>query len=120
MVEMRNPLVLAPEARYASLFDSNAQPNDLSDLNEDDQPEQEDREYVNELANEDRVKDPYEVLKVSADAPVAEIKNAYREAIKRCHPDTVADRSDLIKEAAGYEARLLNEAYDTIRKQRGF
>jgi DnaJ domain len=64
--------------------------------------------------------DPYQVLNVSSGASAEDIKNAYRAAIKRCHPDTVADRSDRIKEAALEEAQLINDAYNRIRSERGF
>ncbi len=64
--------------------------------------------------------DPYQVLNVSSGASAEDIRNAYRAAIKRCHPDTVADRSDRIKEAALEEAQLINDAYNRIRSERGF
>jgi hypothetical protein len=64
--------------------------------------------------------DPYQVLNVSPGASAEEIRNAYRAAIKRCHPDTVADRSDRIKEAALEEAQLINDAYNRIRSERRF
>lgn len=65
-------------------------------------------------------KDPYNILNVLPNASVQEIKNAYRSAMKRCHPDTVADRSDRIKATALEEARLINEAYESIRSARKF
>jgi hypothetical protein len=72
----------------------------------------------NDYVESDR--DPYQVLNVSSGASAEEIRNAYRAAIKRCHPDTVADRSDRIKEAALEEAQLINDAYNRIRSERGF
>jgi DnaJ-class molecular chaperone len=72
-------------------------------------------------ASESRdIRNPYEVLKVSQEASISDIKSAYRDAIKRCHPDTVADRSDSIREAAEAEAQLINSAYEMIRNARGF
>lgn len=65
-------------------------------------------------------KDPYEVLNISREASVPDIKAAYRNAIRRCHPDTVADRSDYIRGAAEIEARLINNAYESIRAERSF
>lgn len=66
------------------------------------------------------VDDPYEVLNVSPEATMAEIKAAYRLAIVKCHPDTVADRSKSIREAAEAEAQRVNAAYDAIRNEQGF
>lgn len=75
------------------------------------------RDDRSDYAEQDR--DPYQVLNVSSGASAEEIRNAYRVAIKRCHPDTVADRSDRIREAALEEAQLINDAYNRIRSERG-
>jgi hypothetical protein len=64
--------------------------------------------------------DPYKVLGVDRNASTQEIKNAYRDAIKRCHPDTVADRSDSIRDAAEAETQQINNAYAMIRNEREF
>lgn len=64
--------------------------------------------------------DPYQVLNVSHNASIPEIKAAYRLAIGKCHPDTVANRSRSIRDAAETEAQLVNAAYDSIRIERGF
>lgn len=64
--------------------------------------------------------DPYSILNVSPQATIPEIKAAYRLAIVKCHPDTVADRSKSIREAAETEAQRINAAYDAIRKEHGF
>jgi curved DNA-binding protein CbpA len=66
------------------------------------------------------VGNPYEVLNISRQASTADIKDAYRRAMKRCHPDTVADRSQSIRDAAEAEAQRLNAAYDLVRNERGF
>ncbi|MBR1248941.1 J domain-containing protein [Bradyrhizobium sp. AUGA SZCCT0169] len=66
------------------------------------------------------IPDPYEILNVSREASIEELKNAYRDAIKRCHPDTVADRSKIIRDAAEAEAQQINSAYEIIRNERGF
>ncbi|WP_109141943.1 J domain-containing protein [Bradyrhizobium sp. SUTN9-2] len=64
--------------------------------------------------------DPYLILNVSPQATIPEIKAAYRLAIVKCHPDTVADRSKSIREAAEAEAQRVNAAYDVIRNEQGF
>lgn len=68
----------------------------------------------------EEIDDPYLVLNVSPQAPIPEIKAAYRLAIVKCHPDTVADRSKSIREAAEAEAQRVNAAYDAIRNEQGF
>jgi hypothetical protein len=49
-----------------------------------------------------------------------EITAAHRIAIRKCHPDTVADRSEVIRRAAATEAEQINVAYDRARAARGF
>jgi hypothetical protein len=66
------------------------------------------------------IPDPYAILNVSREASTEDLKSAYRDAIKRCHPDTVADRSKAIRDAAAAEALQLNTAYEMIRNERGF
>lgn len=68
----------------------------------------------------EEIDDPYLILNVSPQATIAEIKAAYRLAIVKCHPDTVADRSNSIREAAEAEAQRVNAAYDAIRNEQGF
>lgn len=68
----------------------------------------------------EEIDDPYLILNVSPQATIPEIKAAYRLAIVKCHPDTVADRSKSIREAAEAEAQRVNAAYDAIRNEQGF
>lgn len=60
--------------------------------------------------------DPYKVLGVSRDATDEEIKKAYHELVKKYHPDNYTDNplADLVEE----KMKEINEAYDTIQKQR--
>jgi molecular chaperone DnaJ len=59
---------------------------------------------------------PYEVLGVSPNASEEEIKNAYRELVKKYHPDKYVDNplADLAEE----KLREVNEAYDEIMNNR--
>ena len=62
------------------------------------------------------MKDPYKVLGVSPTATDDEIKKAYRELARKYHPDNYVDSplSDLAEE----KMKEINEAYDTIQKDR--
>ncbi len=63
------------------------------------------------------MKDPYSVLGVSRDATDEEIKAAYRELARKYHPDNYQDDNPL-KELAKEKMQEINEAYDTVQKQR--
>lgn len=62
--------------------------------------------------------DPYAVLGVTADAPMAEIDAAYRRKMSDYHPDKVANAAAEIKALAETRAREINAAYEAIRKRR--
>ena len=59
---------------------------------------------------------PYEVLGVSENASDEEIKKAYRKLAKQYHPDNYVDNP--LKDLASEKMKSINEAYDTIQKQR--
>ena len=60
--------------------------------------------------------DPYKVLGVAPDATDEQIKLAYRDLARKYHPDNYANNplADLAQE----KMKQINEAYDTITKQR--
>ena len=63
----------------------------------------------------------YAVLGLTESASEAEIKKAYRRLILEYHPDTVAAKgmADEFKEYATKRFREIQEAYETISKERG-
>lgn len=64
------------------------------------------------------MENPYEVLGIREGASEEEIKAAYRELVKKYHPDRYQDNplSDLAEE----KLREVNEAYDYLMKNAGF
>ncbi len=59
---------------------------------------------------------PYEVLGVSENADEETIKRAYRDLVKKYHPDNYKDNP--LANLANEKLQQVNEAYDIITKQR--
>jgi curved DNA-binding protein CbpA len=60
---------------------------------------------------------PYEVLGVSPSATKAEVKRAFREQVKTCHPDLLEkNASESTKRALEAKFKVLNGAYSAITK----
>lgn len=67
-----------------------------------------------------QVDSAYKILGIDANATDDEVKKAYREMAKKYHPDKVAYLGDDVRKSAEQKLQEVNEAYDKIRKQRGF
>ena len=65
-------------------------------------------------------KDYYKILGVKKNASSTEIKKAYRKLAMKYHPDKVNDLGEEVKKSATEKFRSINEAYESLKKQRGF
>ncbi len=69
-----------------------------------------------------RMGDPsaaYDVLEIPPDVPDDEVKKAYRRMAVKYHPDKVAQLGEDVQKAAEEKFKKVQEAYETIKKQRG-
>lgn len=60
--------------------------------------------------------DPYNILGVSQTATDAEVKKAYKELVRKYHPDNY--NNNPLADLAQEKMKEINEAYDTITKNR--
>ena len=68
--------------------------------------------------NQENSSDPYTVLGVSRKATKEEIRQAYRKAMSGYHPDKVAHLGPDLQALAAQRARSINQAYDSIKRER--
>ncbi len=61
----------------------------------------------------------YAVLEISSSATDEEVKAAYRRMAMKHHPDKVATLGQDVQKAAEEKFRKIQEAYETIKKERG-
>jgi DnaJ like chaperone protein len=61
----------------------------------------------------------YKVLEVESSAIDEDVKKAYRMMAVKYHPDKVAYLGEDFRKAADEKFRKVNEAYETIKKERG-
>jgi DnaJ like chaperone protein len=62
----------------------------------------------------------YSILGLTPESTDEEIKKAYRKMAVEYHPDKVAYLGDDVQHTAKEKFQKLNEAYESIKKQRGF
>ena len=72
------------------------------------------------VPTQDRLKDAYVALGVSAESSGPEIKRAYRKLISANHPDKLASRGlpESMRQVAEERSREINSAYDMIKESR--
>ena len=61
----------------------------------------------------------YEVLEIQPTATDDEVKSAYRRMAMKHHPDKVATLGPEVQKAAAEKFRKIQEAYETIKRERG-
>ena len=61
----------------------------------------------------------YAILEISVTASDEEVKSAYRRMAMKHHPDKVATLGPDVQKAAEEKFRKIQEAYETIKRQRG-
>jgi DnaJ like chaperone protein len=64
--------------------------------------------------------DPYDVLAVSPDAPLSEVRAAYKRAVRQSHPDQMIARGVPVEAITLAERRMvaINRAWDEISTKR--
>jgi DnaJ like chaperone protein len=61
----------------------------------------------------------YKILEIDKTVPDHEVKKAYRTMAKKYHPDKLMDMDAAYRKGAEEKFRKVQEAYETIRKERG-
>lgn len=64
-------------------------------------------------------KSAYKILEITPDANDEEVKKAYRRMALKYHPDKVSHLGEEVQKAAKEKFQELNNAYETIKKERG-
>jgi len=62
----------------------------------------------------------YKILEITPKASIPEIKKAYREMVKKYHPDKLQHMDEVYRKGAEDKFRKVQEAYEQIQKERGF
>ena len=77
------------------------------------------KDFGRGAAQEQRSKNPYSVLGITNGATDEAVKKAYRRMAMRYHPDKVENLGEEMKKNATEQFRAINEAYETIKTERG-
>jgi len=62
----------------------------------------------------------YKILEVDKNASVADIKKAYRNMVKKYHPDKLQNMDAAYQKGAKEKFNKVQEAYEQLQKERGF
>lgn len=61
----------------------------------------------------------YKILEIAPDATDEEVKKAYKRMAVKYHPDKVSHLGEDVQKAANEKFKQVNQAYESIKKQRG-
>ena len=62
----------------------------------------------------------YKILEIERSASVSEIKKAYRDMVKKYHPDKLQHMDEVYRKGAEEKFRKVQEAYEQLQKEKGF
>lgn len=62
----------------------------------------------------------YKILEIERTASVTEIKKAYRDMVKKYHPDKLQHMDEVYRKGAEEKFRKVQEAYEQLQKEKGF
>lgn len=62
----------------------------------------------------------YKILEIERNASNSDIKKAYREMVKKYHPDKLQHMDEAYQKGAEEKFRKVQEAYEQLQKERGF
>lgn len=92
----------------------------IDSLNNDNTSKTESRAYTPPPTTDPKVFNAYKTLGVSEGASVESIKSAYKNLIKKYHPDRVSTLSKSEQEAAYKKSQEINSAYSILEKHLNF
>ena len=76
------------------------------------------KDPVDNSEEENKEKEPHEILGVDKDASLTDIKKAYRKLSLQYHPDKQHGKSEEQKKEAETKMREINEAYEKLTGSR--
>lgn len=62
----------------------------------------------------------YKILEIDRNATAAEVKSAYRNMAKKYHPDKLQNLDEAHRKGGEEKFKKVQEAYETIQKERGY
>ena len=63
-------------------------------------------------------KSDYKILEISSNSSDEEVKKAYRKMAVKYHPDKVSHLGEEVKSIAEEKFKMVNQAYNNIKKSR--
>ena len=62
----------------------------------------------------------YKILEIDRTATTSEIKKAYREMVKKYHPDKLQHMDEVYRKGAEEKFNMVQQAYEQLQKEKGF